>query len=50
MRSNTRISCDNAVKKFTKIINQNILENNILLYVGIAGDPPGGEYSYLLER
>jgi SAM-dependent methyltransferase len=51
MRSATRIECDNAVKEFSDIINRNyISKQNNLLYVGIAGDPPGGEYSSLFSN
>ncbi len=44
MKSNTRQECENSVKKFANYIidNSNYGE---LLYVGIAGDPRGGEYS-----
>ena len=45
-RSNTRIECDKAVLEFSKVINQ---KSGRLLYVGIAGDPPGGEYSPLFQ-
>lgn len=49
MRSKTRIDCDNAVIKFSGIIGENLSGGN-LLYVGIAGDPIGGEYSGLFSK
>jgi hypothetical protein len=50
MRSQTRIDCDNAIIKFANTINSKSPGNNYLLYVGIAGDPPGGEYTYLFPN
>lgn len=47
-RSKTRISCDNSVEKFSFIINSEIKDGK-LLYVGIAGDPIGGDYSPLFK-
>ena len=44
MVSQARQECTDAVKEFSKTINEN-LDGGNLLYVGIAGDPPGGEYS-----
>ena len=44
MKSKTRQECENSVLEFSKIINSNLPENKKLLYVGIAGDPVGGEY------
>jgi SAM-dependent methyltransferase len=49
MRSKTRIECDNAVATFANVINSKLIEGD-LLYVGIAGDPPGGEYSNLFNK
>ena len=49
MRSQTRTECDKAVEKYSKIINENLPINKELLYVGIAGDPIGGEYSLLFK-
>ena len=46
MVSKTRQDCTNAVKKFSREININ---GGSILYVGIAGDPPGGEYSNLFS-
>lgn len=44
MKSLTRQECENSVKKFANYIIDNSEYGN-LLYVGTAGDPPGGEYS-----
>jgi hypothetical protein len=49
MRSKTRIDCDNAVAFYTKEIKKNPPEKKNMLYVGIAGDPPGGEYTPLFR-
>lgn len=46
MKSQTRQDCEDAVVKFSKIINN----SGNLLYVGIAGDPPGGEYSPIFTK
>jgi SAM-dependent methyltransferase len=48
MVSQARQECTDAVTEFSKTINEN-LEGGNLLYVGIAGDPPGGEYSPLFS-
>ena len=45
MKSKTRQECENAVVKFSKVINGNVPETNSLVYVGTAGDPEGGEYT-----
>lgn len=50
MVSQTRQQCTDAVKEFSHIINNNTLEDKELLYVGIAGDPPGGEYTPLFPK
>jgi len=47
MTSNTRRDCGEAVKKFSK--SMNLEGGNRILYVGIAGDPIGGEYSSLFS-
>jgi hypothetical protein len=44
MKSQTRIDCENSVKSYADFIN-NTLKTGNLMYVGIAGDPPGGEYA-----
>jgi len=49
MKSKTRQSCEDSVIEFSKIINFNNANGN-LLYVGIAGDPVGGEYSNLFPN
>lgn len=49
MKSKTRQDCENAVTSFSNIINNNLSSGN-LLYVGIAGDPPGGEYSKFFNK
>lgn len=49
MRSKTRVECDEAVYKFSHVINEKITQGD-LLYVGIAGDPPGGEYAKLFPK
>jgi SAM-dependent methyltransferase len=49
MKSNTRIECEAAVTQFADYINTK-KENGTLLYVGIAGDPPGGEYAPLFKK
>lgn len=43
-KSQTRQECENAVRSFAHHINNKITSGK-LLYVGIAGDPPGGEYA-----
>lgn len=48
-KSETRIQCELAVTQFSKKINEEI-ESGTLLYVGTAGDPPGGEYSKLFPQ
>lgn len=48
MKSQTRQDCEKAVIIFTQVINkEHVVNKNNVLYVGIAGDPPGGEYSNL---
>jgi len=49
MVSQTRQECTDAVTEFSKIINGR-LPRGELLYVGIAGDPTGGEYSPLFPN
>ena len=49
MRSNVRLSCDNSVNEFSKIVNSKLTTGD-LLYVGVAGDPKGGEYSSLFKN
>jgi SAM-dependent methyltransferase len=49
MKSETRIQCELAVTKFAEYINNKIFKGD-LLYVGIAGDPIGGEYSPLFKN
>ena len=48
MKSKTRIECEEAVTRFAEYIKGKKLTGE-LLYVGIAGDPPGGEYSPLFS-
>jgi SAM-dependent methyltransferase len=48
MKSETRKECEAAVIRFSKIINES--DGGDLLYVGIAGDPAGGEYAPLFTR
>lgn len=50
MTSNTRKDCEFAVTKFADYIKQNNISVPNILYVGIAGDPPGGEYSKLFPN
>lgn len=45
-KSPTRQQCEEAVTQFAEYINKKKPTGN-LLYVGIAGDPPGGEYTPL---
>jgi ubiquinone/menaquinone biosynthesis C-methylase UbiE len=47
MVSNTRRDCTEAVRKFSKAVND---VGGPILYVGTAGDPPGGEYAYLFNN
>lgn len=50
MKSQTRQDCEDAVKLFSRQI-ENPPANDKLLYVGVAGDPtPKGEYSYLFPK
>lgn len=49
MKSETRLQCEYAVTKFSEHINSKMSGGN-LLYVGIAGDPVGGEYAPLFEK
>jgi SAM-dependent methyltransferase len=49
MVSECRQECTDAVTQFSKVINANT-EGGSLLYVGIAGDPPGGEYTPLFPK
>lgn len=44
MKSKTRQECEDSVRKFSEYISNNISGGN-LLYCGLAGDPPGGEYA-----
>jgi SAM-dependent methyltransferase len=48
MKSKARQECEEAVKQFADIINEKV-NGGKLLYVGIAGDPPGGEYSPMFK-
>lgn len=48
-KSPTRQQCEEAVTQFAEYINTHKTEGN-LLYVGIAGDPPGGEYTPLFKN
>ncbi|NBW33546.1 MAG: class I SAM-dependent methyltransferase [Cytophagia bacterium] len=51
MKSKARQECEDAVKQFADHINQKLsLSTGNLLYVGIAGDPPGGEYSPMFSK
>ncbi len=45
MKSTTRQQCEDSVRDFADYINAHKPLDNRLLYVGIAGDPIGGEYS-----
>lgn len=47
MKSQTRQDCEAAVKEFATIMNASRTEKGKLLYVGVAGDPKGGEYAPL---
>lgn len=49
MKSNTRLECEFSITKFSSYINK-YKNNGKLLYVGIAGDPKGGEYSPLFSN
>lgn len=49
MTSQCRQECKDAVTQFSKTIRYNASGGD-LLYVGIAGDPPGGEYSPLFPE
>ena len=49
MVSKCRQECTEAVTQFSKIINSET-DGGSLLYVGIAGDPPGGEYTPLFPK
>ena len=51
MKSETRQQCEDAVKKFANKINDvySVAKKPKLLYVGLAGDPVGGEYSPLFH-
>ena len=49
MKSETRLQCEHAVTAFSEHINTKLHEGS-LLYVGIAGDPVGGEYSPLFNN
>jgi SAM-dependent methyltransferase len=49
-KSPTRQECENAVVQFAEYINGKLPNGGNLLYVGIAGDPPGGEYSPLFNK
>ena len=48
-KSPTRQQCEDAVTQFAEYINTQMPGGN-LLYVGIAGDPPGGEYTPLFKN
>ena len=49
MKSRARLDCENAVRQFSTVINSQISCGD-LLYVGVAGDPVGGEYSPLFSN
>lgn len=49
MKSITRQECESSVTIFSQIINSSNATGD-LLYVGIAGDPVGGEYSSLFPN
>jgi len=49
MVSQARQQCTDSVTHFAEIINAQQSEGQ-LLYVGIAGDPPGGEYTPLFPK
>ena len=49
MKSETRQQCEEAVNVFSKHINTKLQGGN-LLYVGLAGDPTGGEYAPLFSN
>jgi len=49
MTSQCRKECTEAVTQFSETIRNNTSGGD-LLYVGIAGDPPGGEYSSLFPE
>jgi len=49
MVSKCRQECTDAVTKFSATIRRTYSQGD-LLYVGIAGDPPGGEYSPLFPN
>ncbi len=44
MLSNVRLQCSGAVNRLSRHSAIEKHRGKILLYVGIAGDPPGGEY------
>lgn len=51
MVSETRKECSEAVVKYSRWINSMELDRRGLIgYIGIAGDPYGGEYSYLFDK
>jgi SAM-dependent methyltransferase len=50
MTSSTRKDCQFAVSKFANYLLQNNINVTNALYVGIAGDPPGGEYAPLFPN
>lgn len=50
MASETRKQCTEAVTAFSQVMNANRPSLTKLLYVGIAGDPAGGEYSPLFPE
>lgn len=47
--SNARQECSQAVKEFSEIILAANLPRKKLMYVGLAGDPEGGEYSSMFN-
>ena len=49
MVSKCRQECTDAVTQFARVIDANT-EGGSLLYVGIAGDPLGGEYTPLFPK
>lgn len=56
MKSKTRLDCEEAVEKFSKIINDGLTTTNcprmpVFINLGNAGDKdPKGEYSYLFRE
>lgn len=47
-KSLTRQECESAIRQFASLINPRFTSGK-LLYVGVAGDPPGGEYTPVFD-